>query len=400
MWDSLGGDRTVRNANAELLPPKGSNAPGGPAYEFLRETARAAKVHVHGGSIIEKGPEKLFNTTVVFDPDGQEIARYRKMHLFDIVAPDGTGYRESNTYGAGDEVVTYEADGMKVGCAICYDLRFPDLFWKLREQGAEVIFLPSAFTLATGKDHWEVMIRSRAIETQCWFAAPATWGKHLEGKGEARFTYGHSMIVDPVGPRGRQGVGRHRLGHGAHRPEGHRARAPRHAGAGTPEARLNAPEPVVAGGQIAGLRRGPDRLRRLGHGAGDGGARAAGRRAMATARWSGPRWSWPLGGDGFMLETIHRVLPLQHPGLRHELRLGRLPDEHVQRGRPAGPAGARAGGGAVSAAHARGQRRWRGSGGAGVQRGVAAASAAPDLEDPRHGGRPGAAAGADRATAS
>jgi predicted amidohydrolase len=135
----------------------------------------------------------------VFDPDGQEIARYRKMHLFDIVAPDGTGYRESNTYGAGDEVVTYEADGTRVGCAICYDLRFPDLFWKLRERGAEVIFLPSAFTLATGKDHWEVMIRSRAIETQCWFAAPATWGKHLEGKGEARFTYGHSMIVDPWG---------------------------------------------------------------------------------------------------------------------------------------------------------------------------------------------------------
>src|SRR3974390_250594 len=116
VWDSLGGDRTVRNANAELL----------------REAARAAKVHVHGGSIIEKGPEKLFNTTVVFDPDGQEIARYRKMHLFDIVAPDGTGYRESNTYGAGDDVVTYEADGTKVGCAICYDLRFPDLFWKLR----------------------------------------------------------------------------------------------------------------------------------------------------------------------------------------------------------------------------------------------------------------------------
>ena len=141
------------------------------------------KVHVHGGSIIEKGPEKLFNTTVVFDPDGTEIARYRKMHLFDIVAPDGTGYSESNTYGAGDEVVTYQAGDIKVGCAICYDMRFPDLFWKLREQGAELIFLPSAFTLATGKDHWEVLIRARAIETQCWFAAPATWGKHLRRQG-------------------------------------------------------------------------------------------------------------------------------------------------------------------------------------------------------------------------
>ena len=199
VWDSLGGDRSTRMANAEHLPPKGSNEPGGPAYEFLRETARAAKVHLHGGSMIEQGPEKLFNTTVVFNPDGTELARYRKMHLFDIVGPDGTGYRESNAYGAGDEVVTYEANGVKVGCAICYDVRFPDLFWELRKQGAELIFLPSAFTAATGKDHWEPLLKGRAIETQCWFAAPATWGKHLEGKGEARFTYGHSMVVNPWG---------------------------------------------------------------------------------------------------------------------------------------------------------------------------------------------------------
>ncbi len=199
VWDSLGGDRATRTANAEHLPPPGSNEPGGPAYEFLRETARAAKIHVHGGSIIEKGPEKLFNTTVVFNPDGTELARYRKMHLFDIVAPDGTGYRESNSYAAGRDVVTYTAGDITVGCAICYDVRFPDLFWTLREAGAELIFLPSAFTLATGRDHWEALIRGRAIETQCWFAAPATWGKHLEGKGEPRFTYGHSMIVDPWG---------------------------------------------------------------------------------------------------------------------------------------------------------------------------------------------------------
>ena len=199
VWDSLGGDRATRMANAEHLPLKGSNEPGGPAYEFLRETARAAKVHVHGGSIIEQGPEKLLNTTVVFNPEGTEIARYRKMHMFDIVGPDGTGYRESNAYDAGDDIVTYEANGVKVGCAICYDVRFPDLFWELRKQGAELIFLPSAFTLATGKDHWEPLLKGRAIETQCWFAAPATWGKHLEGKGDARFTYGHSMIVNPWG---------------------------------------------------------------------------------------------------------------------------------------------------------------------------------------------------------
>ncbi|MFL5255605.1 MAG: carbon-nitrogen hydrolase family protein [Rhodopila sp.] len=210
VWDSLGGDRATRAANAEVLPARGSNEPGGEAYEFLRETARAADVFVHGGSIIEQGPEKLFNTTVVFNPDGTEMARYRKMHLFDIVAPDGTGYRESAAYGAGDEIVTYEAAGVQVGCAICYDVRFPDLFWKLREAGAELIFLPSAFTLATGRDHWEALIRGRAIETQCWFAAPATWGKHLEGKGEPRFTYGHSMVVNPWGhvvARASDGIG-------------------------------------------------------------------------------------------------------------------------------------------------------------------------------------------------
>lgn len=199
VWDSLGGDRATRTSNAEVLPPKGSNEPGGEAYEFLRETARQMKVHVHGGSIIEQGSEKLFNTTVVFNPDGTELARYRKMHLFDIVAPDGTGYRESAAYGAGDEVVTYGVDGTRVGCAICYDIRFPDLFWKLREQGAEVIFLPSAFTQATGRDHWEALLRGRAIETQCWLAAPATWGKHMEGKGEPRFTFGHSVVVNPWG---------------------------------------------------------------------------------------------------------------------------------------------------------------------------------------------------------
>jgi deaminated glutathione amidase len=211
VWDSLGGDRATRAANAEVLPARGSNEPGGgEAYEFLRETARAADVFLHGGSIIEQGPEKLFNTTVVFNPDGTEMARYRKMHLFDIVAPDGTGYRESAAYGAGDEIVTYEAAGVQVGCAICYDVRFPDLFWKLREAGAELIFLPSAFTLATGRDHWEALIRGRAIETQCWFAAPATWGKHLEGKGEPRFTYGHSMVVNPWGhvvARASDGIG-------------------------------------------------------------------------------------------------------------------------------------------------------------------------------------------------
>lgn len=199
VWTCLGGNRAAKFEAAEDLPARGSNAPGGPAYEFLREMARTHRLHVHGGSIGERGGEKLFNTTVVFNPNGEEIARYRKIHLFDIVTPDGKGYKESSTYGSGDEIVTYEANGTKVGCAICYDVRFPELFHKLRQAGSEVIFLPSAFTLQTGKDHWETLIRARAIETQCWFAAPATFGKHLDGGGEARFTYGHSLICDPWG---------------------------------------------------------------------------------------------------------------------------------------------------------------------------------------------------------
>jgi len=203
IWTCLGGNRAIKHAQAEALPTYGSNEPGGPAYEFLRSVARSQRIHVHGGSIGEKGPdgtgEKLFNTTVVFDPDGAEIARYRKIHMFDIVTPDGKGYRESAVYGAGKDIVTYEAQGVKVGCAICYDVRFPEVFLALRRAGAELIFLPSAFTLQTGKDHWEVLIRARAIETQCWLAAPATYGKHLDAAGEPRMTFGHSLLCDPWG---------------------------------------------------------------------------------------------------------------------------------------------------------------------------------------------------------
>ena len=200
MWNCLGGERANKFIEAEELPPQGSNMAGGPAYEFMREVARGSQIHVHGGSICEREGERLFNTTVVFDSKGAEIARYRKIHLFDITGPDGTGYRESATYGAGDQVVTYQADGITVGCAICYDVRFPELFLQLRRAGSEVIFLPAAFTLQTGKDHWEVLIRARAIETQCWIAAPAMWGRHTEGKNnDARFTFGHSLVVDPWG---------------------------------------------------------------------------------------------------------------------------------------------------------------------------------------------------------
>ncbi|MCO6418019.1 carbon-nitrogen hydrolase family protein [Siccirubricoccus sp. KC 17139] len=197
-WTNLGGGREARMAAAEVLPPEGSGEPGGPAYELLRSLARRHGIHVHGGSMVEAGDGKLFNTTVVFDPAGMEIARYRKIHLFDITGPDGTGYRESALYGAGDRLVTFEAGGLTFGCTICYDIRFAEEYIALRRAGAEAILVPSNFTLATGKDHWEVLLRARAIESQCWILAAASWGQYEE-RGQMRAVYGHSLVADPWG---------------------------------------------------------------------------------------------------------------------------------------------------------------------------------------------------------
>jgi len=192
-FDFLGAGRREKFAAAETLP-------GGPAYALMQELARQHRIFIHAGSILEKveGEERIHNTTLVFDRDGKEIARYRKIHMFDITAPDGTQYRESAAFAPGDAVVTYEADGLIFGCAICYDLRFPGLFQALADKGADVIALPAAFTMQTGKDHWEVLCRARAIETETYFLAAAQTGAHVAGN-ETRQTYGHSLVVDPWG---------------------------------------------------------------------------------------------------------------------------------------------------------------------------------------------------------
>jgi len=195
-WTNLGGGREARAAAAEVLPEPGGT--GGAAYEFLREVARGAGIHVHGGSLIEQGEGKFFNTTLVFDPAGREIARYRKIHLFDITGPDGTGYRESALYGSGESLVTFQAQGITFGCTICYDMRFPEQYLALRRRGAEAILVPSNFTLMTGKDHWEVLLRARAIESQCWIIAAASHGAYEE-RGATRQVYGHSLVADPWG---------------------------------------------------------------------------------------------------------------------------------------------------------------------------------------------------------
>jgi len=199
IWTCLGGDRAGKFAAAETLPAPGSDEDAGQAYDFLRGFARLNNVYVHGGSIGELDGDKIYNTTLVFSPAGEELGRYRKIHLFDITTLDGQGYRESDTYGAGDQIVTVDIGSLKVGLAICYDLRFPELFLALRRRHVDLIILPAAFTLQTGKDHWEVLLRARAIETQTWFAAPACCGSYKEANGETRHTYGHALIADPWG---------------------------------------------------------------------------------------------------------------------------------------------------------------------------------------------------------
>ena len=192
-FDFLGGRREEKMAAAEVLGD-------GPAYGAIRRLAARYGIFIHAGSMLERveGEPRIHNTTVVFDRNGREVARYRKIHMFDIDTPDGVSYRESASFKAGEAVVTYDCDGVRVGCAICYDLRFAYLFQALVATGAELIVLPSAFTLQTGKDHWEVLCRARAIETQTYVAAPAQTGMHHIGS-EARQTYGHSLVVDPWG---------------------------------------------------------------------------------------------------------------------------------------------------------------------------------------------------------
>jgi nitrilase len=203
MWSCLGAGRAEKLAQSEALPPPGQTTGAGPAFRFLSDTALRLGITLHGGSIGERDGDTLFNTTLVFGPDGREAGRYRKIHLFDVTTPSGLGYRESSLFGAGTTVATCRigdpAAPLTLGLSICYDLRFPELFIALRRAGAEVIVVPSAFTVETGRDHWEILLRARAIETQCWVVAAATTGTHYDGAGRARETYGHSLIIDPWG---------------------------------------------------------------------------------------------------------------------------------------------------------------------------------------------------------
>lgn len=166
----------------------------GPLQDFLAEAARRNRVWLVGGTIpLEAGaPDKVRNTTLVFDERGERVARYDKIHLFGFQRGEER-YDESATIEPGEAVRCFDSPVGRVGLSVCYDLRFPELF---RAMGAvDLIILPAAFTFTTGRAHWEVLLRARAIENQCYVMAPAQGGRHASG----RVTWGHTMIIDPWG---------------------------------------------------------------------------------------------------------------------------------------------------------------------------------------------------------
>jgi predicted amidohydrolase len=171
----------------------------GPTCQRFSALAAELEIHLLLGSFNEASgdSERCYNTSVLFGPAGERLAVYRKIHLFDIDLSDEVRFVESSTVKAGSEVVTAATELGQLGLSICYDLRFSELYLRLAAAGAEIVTVPSAFTLTTGKDHWQVLLRARAIETQTFVLAPAQWGRH-DDRG-LRESYGHAMIVDPWG---------------------------------------------------------------------------------------------------------------------------------------------------------------------------------------------------------
>lgn len=170
----------------------------GPIQSFLAEQASRHGIWLVGGTIpmVASDANKVRATCLVFDDTGKQVARYDKIHLFDVELVDSDEqYTESETIEPGDKVVVIDSPFGRMGVAVCYDLRFPELFRQQLEDGMEILVLPSAFTAITGRAHWEVLVRARAIENLCYVIAPDQGGYHLSG----RETYGHSMIVDPWG---------------------------------------------------------------------------------------------------------------------------------------------------------------------------------------------------------
>ena len=210
----LAGEAAKDGANLVVLPEcfnflgrgEGDKLPhaealdgSGPTMGMLRELATKHGMWVVGGGLPETVPgdtKRTFNTSVVVDPSGTIAARYRKIHLFDVDIPGGAVLRESDATAPGSELVTVDIAGARVGLSICYDVRFPELYRRLvKDQGAEVVLVPAAFTAHTGAAHWHLLLRARAVEDQVWVVAAAQWGRH----NDKRESYGHTLVVDPWG---------------------------------------------------------------------------------------------------------------------------------------------------------------------------------------------------------
>jgi predicted amidohydrolase len=169
----------------------------------VRELCVKRELWCVAGSVAEKSEDgRFYNASALVSPAGEIVARYRKLHLFDVDIPDGARYRESEQVAKGTEAPPVaemaSLEGLKLGLSVCYDLRFPELFRKLADQGADLIAVPAAFTAYTGRAHWEVLLRARAIEDQAFVLAPAQVGQ-IGPKSEQRFAYGHACIIDPWG---------------------------------------------------------------------------------------------------------------------------------------------------------------------------------------------------------
>jgi deaminated glutathione amidase len=168
------------------------------SLKFLKTIAQRYQITLLGGGFpVPVSETQVHNMAVLMGPDGTELTRYSKVHLFDVDLPDGNTYRESNTVVAGTQLPgIYPSEDLgNLGLSICYDVRFPELYRHLSKLGAEVLFVPAAFTAFTGKDHWQVLLQARAIENTCYLIAPAQTGSHYA----RRQTNGHAMIIDPWG---------------------------------------------------------------------------------------------------------------------------------------------------------------------------------------------------------
>lgn len=186
-------DRDRNRATASL-----TNESENPVLAEVRNAAAKAGIWVHIGSLALKNERKdgrWSNRSFVIDGNGEIRARYDKIHLFDVDLANGESWRESAAYGPGEKNVAVNTPWARLGLSICYDIRFPDLYSALTNAGAEILLIPAAFTVPTGKAHWHVLLRARAIEAGCFVIAPAQTGRHEDG----RETFGHSCVIDPWG---------------------------------------------------------------------------------------------------------------------------------------------------------------------------------------------------------